>query len=325
MASQPRGFGAGAVNAAPLYVVLNVGSGHEDADAAASKIAGVFQGARRPYDIIRVGESTSMEQATRQAVAGATRSGGIVVGAGGDGTLNAVAHRALRSGCPFGVIPQGTFNYFARSHGIPTETDEAARALLSAAIRPVRVGLVNERLFLVNASLGLYPEALDTREEQKQKHGRRRSVAWWATLLTVMRENHPMRLRIELQQTVRELATLTLFVGINPLQFEQAGLEELARNADELTAVVLKPVSRGRLLWLMAKGAAGRLAHDRGVEAFQFSTLAVSPSNPRVRRLKVATDGETRWMSPPLEFRLAPEPLHLLVPVADSSQEQAPE
>lgn len=319
MASQPRGLAAGAGSTAPLYVVLNLGSGHEDADAAASQIADVFQEARRPYDIIRVGESTSMDQATRQAVAGATRSGGVIVGAGGDGTLNAVAYRALRSGCPFGVIPQGTFNYFARTHGIPTETDAAARALLSAAIRPVRVGLVNEQMFLVNASLGLYPESLDTREEQKQKHGRKRSVALWATLLTVMRENHPMRLRIELQDAVHELATLTLFVGINQLQFEQAGLDDAARNEDELTAVVLKPASKARLLWLMAKGAAGRLAQDRGVETFQFSKLAVSPANQRLRRLKVATDGETRWMTPPLQFRLAPEPLQLLVPAADAS------
>jgi diacylglycerol kinase family enzyme len=55
------------------------------------------------------------------------------------------------------VLPQGTFNYFSRTHGIPLDTTDATRALLAGMIRPVQVGLLNDRVFLVNASLGLYP------------------------------------------------------------------------------------------------------------------------------------------------------------------------
>ncbi len=325
MAGQPREVAGDAHSAAPLYVVLNAGSGNEDAEVAAQQISAIFEQAGRVHDIIRVGESMSLEQATSQALACAARSGGIVIGAGGDGTLNAVAQAALRSGCIFGVIPQGTFNYFARTHGIPTETDAAARALLAATIRPVRVGLVNGQLFLVNASLGLYPETLDTREEQKQRLGRKRSVALWATLLTLLRDHRPMRLRLELPGTERELATLTLFVGLNRLQLQQTGLDDEASRHDQLTAVVLRPVSTLQLLWLLVKGAMGSLANERGVETFRFSRLLVAPSNPRMRRVKVATDGETRWMTAPLEFRIAPERLHLLVPAAVPAARRVPE
>ena len=38
--------------------------------------------------------------------------------------------------------------------------EAAARALLSAHPTPVQVGQVNGRLFLVNASLGMYPQLL---------------------------------------------------------------------------------------------------------------------------------------------------------------------
>jgi diacylglycerol kinase family enzyme len=315
MAFQPQGLGidAGIVDA-PLYVVLNAGSGKDDADEAARQIAAILSEAGRAHDIVRIGASTSLEQATGHAVAAARRSGGIVVGAGGDGTLNAVAQAALRNGCPFGVIPQGTFNYFARAHGIPEETAEATRALLTANVRRVQVGLVNDELFLVNASLGLYPETLEVREEQKKRHGRRRSVALWATLITVLRGYRPMRLRIERGDEVRELSTLTLFIGLNALQLEQAGLDESSGAAGPLTAIVLKPVSTARLLWLMVRGAMGELAHERGVETFGSSRLSVAPTNRRMQRIKVATDGETRWMRPPLDFRLASEPLLLLVP-----------
>jgi predicted polyphosphate/ATP-dependent NAD kinase len=60
----------------------------------------------------------------------AARDGAILVAAGGDGTLNTVAHAAVEHGCVFGVLPQGTFNYFGRTHGIPEDLADAERALL---------------------------------------------------------------------------------------------------------------------------------------------------------------------------------------------------
>ncbi len=66
-----------------------------------------------------------------------------------------------------GVLPQGTFNYFVRTHGIPTNAADAAQALLYSVPAPVQVGLINDRVFLVNASLGLYPELLQDREVYK--------------------------------------------------------------------------------------------------------------------------------------------------------------
>jgi diacylglycerol kinase family enzyme len=79
--------------------------------------------------------------------------------------------------------------------------------------------------------------------------------------------------------------------------------------------VVLKPVSRPRLLWLLVQGALGRLSADRHVEAFGFEEMTVTPANRHARRVKVATDGEIRWVAPPLEFRLLERRLQLLLPV----------
>ncbi len=40
---------------------------------------------------------------------------------------------------------------------------EATNALLTARLKPVQVGVVNDRAFLVNASLGLYQAAAGSR------------------------------------------------------------------------------------------------------------------------------------------------------------------
>jgi diacylglycerol kinase family enzyme len=48
------------------------------------------------------------------AAAAAVARGTAVIAVGGDGSLNTVAQAAHAAGCPMGVIPYGTFNYFAR-------------------------------------------------------------------------------------------------------------------------------------------------------------------------------------------------------------------
>ena len=50
---------------------------------------------------------TTAEQALRDGAP-------IVVAGGGDGTINAVASVVVGSGTPFGVLPLGTLNHFAK-------------------------------------------------------------------------------------------------------------------------------------------------------------------------------------------------------------------
>ena len=308
---------------APLFVVLNSVSGHEDADACAANIAAVLGVAGRRHEILRVDDARRLGECAARAVESAAAGAGAVVAAGGDGTLNAVARAALGRRVPYGVIPQGTFNYFARSHGIPTETEAATRALLDARPTPVPVGLVNDRLFLVNASLGLYPELLEAREAEKRRHGRTRWIAAWAAVRTLPGAHRPLRIRLERAAGAVELRTLTLFVGANRLQLEQMGWEQGGAEHGRLVAIVLRPVSTGRLLWLMVRGALGQLPEAHGVDSFEFSSLHVQLTG-RVAgtRVKVATDGEVALLETPLEFRLAAEPLWLLTP-RDATPETA--
>jgi len=302
--------------AAPLYIVLNAGSGQSDTETTCRAIASVLNSAGRAHEILRVEDATKIGEIAHQAVEKARQNAGIVVAAGGDGTLNAVAQATLGSGCQFGVIPQGTFNYFGRTHGISSDAAEATRGLLTARVQPVQVGLVNGRVFLVNASLGLYPQLLEDREEQKQRHGRSRLVAAWAALVTIFRRYRPMRVKLEHGGHTHELQTLTLFVGNNRLQLEQVGLESESVEEGKLAAILLKPVPTLTLLWLALQGAMGNLARARDVEHFASSSLTITPSFRRIRRLKVATDGEISWMDTPIEFRVAPDPLLLLKPIA---------
>ena len=138
-----------AVAARPCFIVLNAGSGRQAADATADQIRTLLTDAGRPHQLLLAEQGRDISRLAREAVARAQAADGIVVAAGGDGTINAVAQAALGCGQPFAVLPQGTFNYFGRTHGIPQDTAEAVAALLAASPQPVQVGLVNDRVFLV--------------------------------------------------------------------------------------------------------------------------------------------------------------------------------
>ena len=301
---------------APLFILLNAGSGSGDAQAVHQAIDNVLRPAGRRYRIVTPERGAQIPLAARRAAEQAYAQGGVVVAAGGDGTLNAVAQAAHDTGCPMGVLPRGTFNYFGRTQGIPLDLEEATRALLTARVHPVQVGLVNDRVFLVNASVGLYAELLEDRERLKTRYGRRRLVALAAGIATLMRSRPQLRLRIELGAKVRDVRTPTLFVGNNRLQLEQVGIAHApAVDHGRVAAVMLRPMSTWAMLGLMLRGAMGTLGDAERVESFQFQHMTVMPWLPYgLGRIKVAADGELMLMRTPLEFRVSPRPLYLLKP-----------
>ena len=214
--------------------------------------------------------------------------------AGGDGTLNAVAGAVLGSGCPFGVVAQGTFNYFARRHGISSGAAEATGALLTARTGPVQVGVVNERVFPVSASLGLYPQLLEDREAEKQRHGRSRLVAAWSALLPILRTPRPIRMELDDGRSTRELSALSLSVCNNRLQLEQVGRDESSVVEDgSFAACATRPRRHkdGELSNRKIMRVAERLPR---AAASQLHIVVVHISHPR-RRLEFRRPHPIRW------------------------------
>ena len=307
----------------PFFIVMNAGSGRGDAEEKRQAVDAVMASAGRRHHLVVVDEGRKLPEAAAHAVAAAQRENGVVVACGGDGTLNAVAQKAWNSGRPFGILPQGTFNYFGRTVGISTDVTEAAQVLVNARCMPVQVGLVNDRVFLVNASLGLYPELLEDREAYKQRYGRSRLIALWSGLVSLLREYRQLTLQIDYEGGHRTVRTPTLVVGNNTLQLEQVGIPEgeLLRHG-QLVAMTVRPVSTWTMYGLLLRGAMSRLGDADQMLSFGFRSMTVGlGASRRSRRIKVAMDGEVGFMRTPLVFKVAPEPLDLLVPADVSPQD----
>ncbi len=85
-----------------------------------------------------------------------------VVAAGGDGTINEVVNGVLlaagdRPTKPFGILPLGTANDFARMAGLPLDLAGSVGVIAAGHTRQIDGGRVNERFFINNSAAAMEP------------------------------------------------------------------------------------------------------------------------------------------------------------------------
>lgn len=310
----------------PVFCVVNAASGRESGEDKVQRLRAAFDQSGRPGDILVARPGEDVIALAERAVERADREGVVVV-AGGDGTVSAVARVAVPKSVPMGVIPEGTFNLLARTHGIPEDQGEAIRVAFDGRAIPVQVGQVNDLMFLVNASLGLYPKLLADREEWKSRLGRSRFVALIAGFRTVLGRFRPLVLDIDLNGRRRRIRTTSLFIGNNRLQLERLGLAEAdASEHGRLVLLNARPFGTLTALKVMCQAALGRLGSSADFEITMFRELEASrPLRPGGRRrpLGVAIDGERSRVDSPIRFSIHPLPLWLIVPTAVSADDES--
>ena len=114
-------------------------------------------------------EKGDAEMLAREAAAAGAD---VIVAVGGDGTVNEVINGLDGSDVPFGIVPTGTANDFAKQVGIPLDADHAMDVILHRD--PVRIdtAMLNGRRFLNVSSGGVGAEATaETPSEAKELLG----------------------------------------------------------------------------------------------------------------------------------------------------------
>lgn len=236
----------------------------------------------------------------------------ILVAAGGDGTVSAIADVVRGTETALGVVPLGTLNHFAKDLGIPLDPVEAARTIAGGRRTAVDVGEVNGRCFLNNASLGLYPGIVRERERQQRRLRRsKRAAMLWATLAVLDRPPF-LDLRLEVEDRVHDCRAPFVFVGNNDYQLEGFEIGTRARlDAGVLNVYTTRRCTAGGLVILALRALCGRL---RQADDFMESSVRFLRVESSRRSLLVATDGEVSTMDTPLEFRIRPRSLQVIVP-----------
>ncbi|MDH0657275.1 diacylglycerol kinase family protein [Acinetobacter johnsonii] len=237
---------------------------------------------------------------------------GVVVAAGGDGTLNAVASKLMGTDIPMGILPLGTFNYVARVLNIPLDLLDAAKTISEGQPRSVHVAQLNQHIYLNNASLGLYPLFIQKREQFNKHFGRFPLHAYTSALDVLIRDRKELKLEVEVDGQRYPVKTPLIFFGNNQLQLAEMKLRIAeAAEAGKVAGVVVAKSDKRTLfktLWQLIKGNL-----DQASDVYSFAADEVIVHSKR-NKLTVAVDGEIVTMTPPLKITVRKHALNIMVP-----------
>jgi diacylglycerol kinase family enzyme len=290
----------------PLSVILN--SARADARTIAERVTEAARAAAVELRV-EVCDGASLTAAARRALElGST----TIAAGGGDGTISAVASVVVGTNAVLGVLPLGTLNHFARDMRIPIDLDRAIATILADRVASIDVGDVNGRVFINNASVGLYPWLVWERQ-QRQRQGRRKAVALAQAAWTVFRRYRRVTVLVRHEHgNPMRVRTPFVFVGNN--RYQLSGLDFGSRHRlDEgrLHVCMAPELSAAEMLGVFGSVLIGRLLDVERFESIDTSDLTIDAWRPR---LGVAIDGEITVMPIPLQFEIRRRALRVAIP-----------
>lgn len=291
-----------------VVVILNPGSGTLSVAENREILLGALREAGMDQHVIDLSNGGDIEAELRPHL---DQGCDMVVAAGGDGTVNAVAAIVAGTKVSLGVIPGGTLNHFANDVGIPQDLAEAVAVLKSGVAKRVDVGAVNGRIFVNNSGLGLYPEMVMKREEI-QRHGFRKATALaMASLLTLFR--FPL-LRVRLEANGQAIERFTPFVFLGNNAYEVEGLQFGVRprlDQGNMCVWVARRSRRFGLVRAVTQMAFRGLSGVQDLDVFSAREVVIKP---RRKIVPVSIDGEVFKLPTPLHYELRPGALRVIVP-----------
>jgi YegS/Rv2252/BmrU family lipid kinase len=284
-------------------VFLNRNSGpRSDVDAL------IAAAGEAELEVVEISPALDCAREVRDRVSRGTK---LFIAAGGDGTVHHVMQAVAQSDASLAVIPTGTYNHFARDLGIPLEWEAALEVALNGNRRQVDVARVNDRYFINNLSLGLYPDLVARREARGRDYPRWKARLY--ALYVTMRKYKHVTLTIEAEAVRESVRTHVFMVSNNSYDLERVGIEAPRATLTEgrLSVYWLPHTSRFRLMRFVTRYMRGRVRQIPGFRSFRTTQMRVQSARPLLR---VGIDGELFTLPAPLVITSFPRTLNVMVP-----------
>lgn len=229
--------------------------------------------------------------------------------AGGDGSLGLVAEVAIARRVPFVCIPAGTRNHFARDIGLDRNDVIGALEAFRGELRTIDAARAGDRVFLNNVALGVYAEIVHEPGYRENKFGTTAEVL--PEMLNGSRQPTAMSFR-DPEGNCWDSAFLVL-VSNNPYDLSNL-IDFGVRNRLDLGCLgmaVIDASAATEFAGVAASAMFGRLERSSSFHHWTDSSFRIDSS---ADELFVGLDGEALTFPPPLEFRILPRALRILVP-----------
>jgi diacylglycerol kinase family enzyme len=245
----------------------------------------------------------------REIATSAVSAGADAIGvAGGDGSQAIVAEIASAHDIPYVCVPAGTRNHFANDLGVDRrDVIGALNAFADGSERRIDLARVNGRMFINNASLGVYAAIVQSSSYRDAKLG------------TVARQLPdllpPRRAAFDLHFTAPDGTQWSgahlVLVSNNPYRPPRPGARGTREGINQgvLGVIAVRVVTPSQLPEIRATESTGNAPRVQGSVHFTTPRFVVDASDP----VEAALDGEALVLEPPLRFESLPGALRVRV------------
>jgi diacylglycerol kinase family enzyme len=251
----------------------------------------------------------------------AVAEGADVLGmAGGDGSQALIADVASRHGVAMVCVPAGTRNHFALDLGLDRDDVVGALDAFADALEGrVDLACVNDRVFVNNASLGIYATVVQSDGYRAAKL--RTAAQMLPDLLGP--DARGFDLRFDSPDQDGDLDADLVLVSNNVYRVERlTGFGTRARLDEGVLGVAtLTLESTTEASTLLAAELRGGLGDHRGFRQWSAAEFVVDSGNERI---DVGVDGEALRLAPPLRFRSLPAAVRVRVPQESGKAARSP-
>ena len=243
----------------------------------------------------------------------------VVIAAGGDGTLSAVAKALMQTNIPLGVIPRGTANAFASALGIPDTVEQACQTIINGKVCKLDVAKCNNKPMLLLAGVGFEAETVEGAfRETKNKWG---VLAYILSGIKQLNNIDSFEVEIETEEKIiRTTATAITVANVAPATSILAqGPAEIICDDGFLDITIVTSDSWATAIaasyHLLQTGLRGDAATRDDIGYLRAKQVKVTSEPPQ----KVVLDGELIGETP-IEVACVPRGLNVFVPVIPAEE-----
>ena len=149
-----------------IKVIVNPKSGRRVAQKHLEIIIGRMLMEGLATDIhVATTNATGDAQKAAQALEGCSYD--LIIGCGGDGTINEIIHGMMTANIhiPLAILAAGTSNDFAYSMNLPNEPEDFCRMVKDSLYQDIDIGRANEHYFINVASFGMFTNVAHSTEQ----------------------------------------------------------------------------------------------------------------------------------------------------------------
>lgn len=258
-------------------------------------------------EVVALDEGLDLAELARAAIA---RGADCLGMAGGDGSQALVASIAHQHDVPFVCIPAGTRNHFAQDLGFDKEDPRKGMAAFRDGVeRFIDYGTVGGRLFVNNVSMGVYATIVRREGYRGAKIETAREML--PELLSHRAE--PFDLQFTTPGGVEIADAFVVQVSNNPYVWGASPdfAQRRAMDSGRLGVFAVDARNGREAAEIVTRALTGLARGDRYFHEFTATTFEV---RSRSGRAFAGIDGEALELDTPLEFRIHPRGLRMLVP-----------